>query len=29
MSAVFRHFVGKLCEMFVIVTSVDVIFSIR
>jgi len=27
-SAVFRHVVGKLCEMFVILTSVDVTFSI-
>jgi len=29
MSAVFRNFVGKLCKMFVGLTSVDVTFSIR
>ena len=28
-SAVFRHFVGKVCEMFLLLTSVDVTFSIR
>jgi len=28
-SAVFRHFVGQALEMFVVLTSVDVTFSIR